>query len=73
MGIPEELKPCFHYQTLGTTEKNGHKVHEIGYYGRIDDLDAFLKAAMPESLRGTLGGPEFEKSLGEAGKKRKKT
>lgn len=59
MGIPEELKPCFHYQTLGTTEKNGHKVHEIGYYGRIDDLAAFLKAAMPES------GKKYKKRCGK--------
>lgn len=66
--IPEELKPYFHYQLLGTAEKDGRKIFEIGYYGRIDDLAAFLKLAVPESLRGTLGGPQFERSLGEAGK-----
>jgi len=68
MGIPDELKPYFHYQLLGVKDKNGQKVHEIGYYGCIDDLDAFMKAALPESLRDTLGGPELEKSLGGAGK-----
>ena len=68
IGIPEELKPYLHYQLLGTAEKNGRKVHELGYYGRIDDLTAFLKAALPESLRGSLGGPEFEQSLNQAGK-----
>ncbi len=66
-GIPEELKPYFHYQLLGTAEKNGHRVFEIGYYGRIDDLTTFLQLAVPESLRGTLGGPEFERALREAG------
>ena len=40
---------------------------EIGYYGRIDDLTTFLQLAVPESLRGTLGGPEFERALNEAG------
>ncbi|MEW6275912.1 MAG: hypothetical protein AB1556_12500 [Bacillota bacterium] len=68
IGIPEELKPYLHYQLLGTAEKDGRKVHELGYYGRIDDLTAFLKAALPESLRGSLGGPEFEQSLTQAGK-----
>ncbi|MGQ9531496.1 MAG: S-layer homology domain-containing protein [Desulfotomaculales bacterium] len=64
--IPEELKPYFHYQLLGTAEKDGRRVLEIGYYGRIDDLTAFLQLA--QSLRGTLGGPEFERALNEAGK-----
>ncbi|MGQ9497649.1 MAG: hypothetical protein ACUVRC_07080 [Desulfotomaculales bacterium] len=41
---------------------------EIGYYGRIDDLAAFFKLAVPESLRGTLDGLPFERSLDEAGK-----
>ena len=66
--IPEKLKPYFHYQLLGTAEKEGRKVFKVGYYGRIDDLAAFLKLAVPESLRGTLGGPQFERSLNEAGK-----
>ncbi len=68
VGIPEELKPYLHYQLIGTAEKNGREVHELGYYGRIDDLTAFLKAALPESLRGSLGGPELEQFLTQAGK-----
>ncbi|MEW6276382.1 MAG: S-layer homology domain-containing protein [Bacillota bacterium] len=68
IGIPEELRPYLHYQLLGTAEKNGRQVHELGYYGRIDDLTAFFKAALPEALRGSLGGPEFEQSLTQAGK-----
>lgn len=66
--IPEELKPYFHYQLLGATEKDGRKVFEIAYYGRIDDLAAFFKLAVPESMRGTLDGLQFERSLDEAGK-----
>lgn len=66
--IPEELKPYFHYQLLGTTEKDSRKMFEIAYYGRIDDLAAFFKLAIPESMRGTLDGPQFERSLAEAGK-----
>ncbi len=66
--IPEELKPYFHYQLVGATEKDGRKVFEVGYYGRIDDLAAFFKLAVPESLRGTLDGLQFERSLDEAGK-----
>jgi len=31
-GIPEKLKPYFYYQLLGTAEKDGHRVFEIGYY-----------------------------------------
>lgn len=67
-GIPEGLKPYFHYHLLGIAEKDGRKVFEIGYYGRIDDLVAFFKLAVPESLRGTLDGLQFERSLDEAGK-----
>lgn len=67
-GMPEGLKPYFHYQLLGTAEKDGRKVFEIGYYGRIDDLAAFFKLAVPESLRGTLDGLQFERSLDKAGK-----
>ncbi|MGQ9824843.1 MAG: DUF6612 family protein [Desulfotomaculales bacterium] len=66
-GIPEELKPYLHYRLLATAEKEGRKVYEHGYYGRIDDLSAFLKAVMPESLRSSLGGPEFTQSLAQAG------
>lgn len=66
-GIPEELRPYLHYRLLGTAEKEGREVDELGYYGRIDDLSAFLKAVMPESLRGGLGGPEFAQSLAQAG------
>ncbi|MBE3588353.1 MAG: S-layer homology domain-containing protein [Thermoanaerobacteraceae bacterium] len=66
MGIPEELKPYLHYQLLGTGEKNGQKTYEIGYHGRIDDLAAFLKAAVPQSMRDQMmGGPEMESALKE--------
>lgn len=37
-------------------------------YRRIDDLAAFFKLAVPESLRSTLDGLQFERSLDEAGK-----
>ena len=56
IGVPEELRKYFHYQLLGTTEKNGHSVYEIGYYGRIDDLEAFMRLALPESMRSLMEG-----------------
>ncbi|MCS5696885.1 S-layer homology domain-containing protein [Desulfofundulus thermocisternus] len=66
MGIPEELKPYLHYQLLGTAQKDGQKIYEIGYHGRIDDMATFLKVAVPQSMRDQLmGGPEMESALKE--------
>ncbi|MDK2887860.1 MAG: hypothetical protein PWP72_738 [Thermoanaerobacter sp.] len=62
-GIPEDLLSAFHYHVLGTTQKNGETVYELGYYGRIDDLAAFFQLYLPASMRSQLSGPEFEKAL----------
>ncbi|NHM28742.1 S-layer homology domain-containing protein [Desulfofundulus sp. TPOSR] len=67
-GMPPELKSKFHYHLLGTTQKNGQTVYEIGYYGRIDDLAAVFKFFIPEAMRSQFSGPEFENALNEFAK-----
>ncbi|MDN5348072.1 MAG: hypothetical protein PWP65_1636, partial [Clostridia bacterium] len=66
-GIPEELRPYFHYQLLGTTTLAGQQVYQVGYYGRIDDFNAFFKLAVPETVRGMIANPEFQESIKAAG------
>ena len=67
IGVPEELRKYFHYQLLGTTEKNGYPVYEIGYYGQIDDFEAFFRSVLPESMRSLVEGA-LEEGIEEAGK-----
>lgn len=61
VGLPPGLKDSFHYQYLGDGVENGHKVHWIAYYGRIDDWQALMQA-LPGGLT-----PEMEQALSQAG------
>ncbi|MDN5326212.1 MAG: hypothetical protein PWP41_908 [Moorella sp. (in: firmicutes)] len=60
-GLPPGLKDSFHFRYLGEGIENGHKVHRIAYYGRIEDWQAVLKA-LPGGLT-----PEMEQVLTQAG------
>lgn len=60
-GLPPGLKDSFHFQYLGDGIENGHKVHRIAYYGRIDDWQALMQA-LPGGLT-----PEMEQALNQAG------
>ncbi|OIQ11126.1 S-layer homology domain-containing protein [Neomoorella thermoacetica] len=60
-GLPPGLKDSFHFQYLGEGIENGHKVHRIAYYGRIDDWQALIKA-LPGGLT-----TEMEQALNQAG------
>jgi len=44
--VPPELEEFIHYQMLGTKEIEGEEVYEIAFYGRVDDFEKFMKAAM---------------------------
>ncbi|HAA89516.1 MAG: S-layer domain-containing protein [Thermoanaerobacterales bacterium 50_218] len=44
--VPPELEEFIHYQMLGTKEIDGEEVYEIAFYGRVDDFERFVKAAM---------------------------
>ncbi len=44
--VPPELEEFIHYQMLGTKEIDGEEVYEIAFYGRVDDFEKFVKAAM---------------------------
>ena len=44
--IPPELEQFLHYQLLGTTELNGETVYEVAFYGRVDDFNKFMQAAL---------------------------
>jgi hypothetical protein len=60
-GLPPGLEDSFHFRYLGEGIENGHKVHRIACYGRIDDWQALMQAL--------LGGltPEMEQVLTQAG------
>ncbi|MEW8958078.1 MAG: S-layer homology domain-containing protein [Moorella sp. (in: firmicutes)] len=60
-GLPPGLKDSFHFRYLGEGIENGHKVHRIAYYGRIDDWQALMQA-LPGGLT-----PEMEQVLNQAG------
>ncbi|GEA14039.1 hypothetical protein E308F_02790 [Moorella sp. E308F] len=60
-GLPPGLKDSFHFRYLGKGIENGHKVHRIAYYGRIDDWQALMQA-LPGGLT-----PEMEQALNQAG------
>ncbi|KYH33337.1 S-layer homology domain-containing protein [Neomoorella mulderi] len=60
-GLPPGLKDSFHFRYLGEGIENGHKVHRIAYYGRIDDWQALMQA-LPGGLT-----PEMEQALNQAG------
>ncbi|QGP91330.1 hypothetical protein MGLY_06610 [Neomoorella glycerini] len=60
-GLPPGLKDSFHFQYLGEGIENGHKVHRIACYGRIDDWQALMQA-LPGGLT-----PEMEQALNQAG------
>ncbi|MGI6285802.1 S-layer homology domain-containing protein [Neomoorella humiferrea] len=60
-GLPPGLKDNFHFRYLGEGIENGHKVHRIAYYGRIDDWQALMQA-LPGGLT-----PEMEQVLNQAG------
>ncbi|OIQ54801.1 S-layer homology domain-containing protein [Neomoorella thermoacetica] len=60
-GLPPGLKDSFHFRYLGEGIENGHKVHRIAYYGRIDDWQALIKA-LPGGLT-----TEMEQALNQAG------
>lgn len=62
--VPEELRPYLHYRLLGTTELNGRQVYKIVSYGRIDDLAAFMQAALPENMQEMLLDPQSQEGLG---------
>ncbi|MDK2820725.1 MAG: hypothetical protein PWP31_690 [Clostridia bacterium] len=51
--VPPELEEFIHYQMLGTKEIDGEEVYEIAFYGRVDDFEKFIRAAM-----GRFGGGE---------------
>ncbi|MDK2817247.1 MAG: hypothetical protein PWR22_1876 [Moorella sp. (in: firmicutes)] len=59
-GLPPGLKDSFHFRYLGEGIENGHKVHRIAYYGRIDDWQALIKA-LPGGLT-----TEMEQALNQA-------
>jgi hypothetical protein len=60
-GLPPGLKDSFHFRYLGEGMENGHKVHCIACYGRIDDWQALMQA-LPGGLT-----PEMEQVLNQAG------
>jgi hypothetical protein len=44
--IPPGMEKSLFYKLLGTKEIDGEQVYEIAYYGKIDDINAFLSAAL---------------------------
>jgi hypothetical protein len=51
--IPAGLEEYLHYHLLGTTEVKGEEVYVISFYGRVDDFNQFLAAAL-----GQMGGAQ---------------
>ncbi|HHY92994.1 MAG TPA: hypothetical protein GX511_06605, partial [Firmicutes bacterium] len=60
--IPPGMEDYLHYKLLGTTEIGGQKAYEIAFYGRVDDFQKFLGAAMGQFA----GAEEMKKSLAQA-------
>lgn len=60
--IPPGMEDYLHYKLLGTTEIGGQKAYEIAFYGRVDDFQKFLSAALGQFA----GAEEMQKSLAQA-------
>ncbi|MBO8169043.1 MAG: S-layer homology domain-containing protein [Thermoanaerobacteraceae bacterium] len=60
--IPSELEDFLHYKLLGTIEIGGEEVYQLAFYGRIDDFNKFMEAAM-----GQFGDTQqFQQSISQA-------
>jgi len=60
--IPPELEDFLHYKLLGTIEIGGEEVYQLAFYGRIDDFNKFMEAAM-----GQFGdAKQFHQSISQA-------